>query len=326
MAAYKIACLDVLHPAVQSETRAVAEPDFAIEFAVTSQPAELHRLAAQADFLLIGPTLVDAALVEHCHKVRLVQKYGVGLDRIDVEALRRRGIPFAIAAGGNAAPVAELVLALMLAVNRRIVYADRVVRAGGWPRPEMRATCMQLDGKTIGLLGFGAIAQATARRLRGFEVDLVYHSRRRAPTETERALNARYVSFDALIEGSDVLSIHLPLTAETDRLIDAQVLARMKPSAILINSARGAIVDEAALADALRSGRLRGAGLDVFVSEPPRHDDPLLALDNVVVMPHAGGGVFDNVGPVMGHSINNMRKVLAGEPLPAADVIVPVAS
>jgi len=158
--------------------------------------------------------------------------------------------------------------------------------------------------------------------LRGFDVEILYHGRRRADAALEAALGVRYVSFDELLDRSDVISIHVPLTADTHHKFDATVLARMKAGAILVNTARGAVVDEAALVDALRSGHLRGAGLDVFESEPPAPDHPLLTLDNVVVLPHAGGGVFDNVRKVMSHSIGNMRKVLAGAPLPPADVIV----
>jgi D-3-phosphoglycerate dehydrogenase len=323
MTVLKIACLDVLAPAVQAETRDVASPDFEIRFANSYEPAEQLDLASGADFLLVGSAPVTAALLERCGRVRLIQKYGVGIDKIDLEAARRAGVPVAIAAGGNAAPVSELALGLMIAVNRRMVFADRKTREGVWLKKEMRSWCYQLDGKTVGLLGFGAIARLTARRLSGFDVQVLYHSTRRADPGTEHALRAQCVSLDELLERSDILSIHLPLTTATHHLIDAQALRKMKQGAILINTARGGIVDETALCEALVSGRLRGAGLDVFAMEPPSADNPLFKLDNVVVMPHAGGGVFDNVRKVMQHAIGNMRKLLAGEPLAAADVVVP---
>jgi len=319
----KIACLDVLAPAVQDETRAVAAPDFEIRFAETGSEQELRALVADADFVLVGPAPLGADLIGHCSRARLIQKYGVGIERIDVEAARRARIPVAIAAGSNAAPVSELVLALMLAVNRRLLFADRSVRAGAWPRPEMRSTCLQLDGKTVGLLGFGAIARATARRLSGFDVRILYHSRARADAATERTLRVEAVALDELLARSDIVSVHVPLSPATRHLIDRAALAKMKPDAILLNTARGGVIDEAALVDALRSGRLRGAGLDVYTDEPPASDNPLFGLDNVVLMPHAGGGVFDNVRHVMGHAIGNMRKVLACEPLAPADVVVP---
>ena len=318
----QVSCLDVLEPDVQSVTREVAGSQFHIRFAQSTAAEEQFALARQSDFLLVGPTPVTAALITHCQRVRLIQKYGVGLDKIDVDAARRAGIPVAIAAGANAAPVSELALALMLAVGRRMMFADRLTRAGRWPRAVMRSTCYQLDGKTVGLLGFGAIARQTARRLAGFDVQVLYHSHRRADAATEQSLRASAVPLDELLARSDILSLHVPLTPLTHHLIDAAALRRMKPGAILINTARGAVVDEAALYEALVSGHLRGAGLDVFESEPPRPDHPLFQLDSVVVLPHAGGGVFDNVPRVMGHAFGNMRKVLAGQALPAADVVV----
>ena len=323
MALPLIASLDVFTPAVQDVTRAVAEPDFQIRFASSDDPAEQLQLASEADFLLVGAAPVNAQMIERSPRLRLIQKWGVGVDKMDLDAARRAGLPVAIAAGSNAAPVSELALALMLAVGRRMVFADRHTRQGVWLKKDMRSWCYQLDGKTVGLLGFGAIAQMTARRLQGFDVELLYHSRHRADAATEQALRARQVTLDELIERSDILSIHVPLTPATQHLINARALRRMKPGAILVNTARGGVVDEQALYEALAAGHLRGAGLDVFAVEPATADNPLFRLDNVVVMPHAGGGVFDNVHKVMTHAIGNMRRFLAGEPLPSADVVVP---
>ncbi len=322
MAPLKIACIDVLAPAVQAETRDVAEPDFHIRFTQSSNPEEHYALADDADFLLVGAAPVTEALLAHCGRVRLIQKFGVGIEKVDLEAARRARIPVAIAAGGNAAPVSELAVGLMIAVNRKLVFADRKTREGIWLKTEMRSWCYQLDGKTVGMLGFGAIAQLTARRLAGFDVRVLYHSNRRADIATEEALRAEKVSLDELLARSDILSIHVPLTPATHHLIDAAALAKMKPDAILVNTARGGVVDEAALYEALVAGRLRGAGLDVFSTEPPDPANPLFTMDNVVVMPHAGGGVFDNVRKVMTHAIGNMRKLLAGEDLPAADIVI----
>jgi D-3-phosphoglycerate dehydrogenase len=318
----RVACLDVLAPAVQQETRRIAAPEFDIRFADSYDAAAQNDLVQDADFLLVGAAPVTSAMIERCTRVRLIQKYGVGIDKVDLQAAQRAGIPVAIAAGANAGPVSELTLALMIAVNRRLVFADRKTREGVWLKTEMRSTCYQLDGKTVGLLGFGAIARQTARRLAGFDVQVLYHSRRRADAATEQALRASAVSLEDLLARSDILSIHVPLTPATHHLIDAVALGRMKPGAILVNTARGAIVDEAALYDALVSGRLHGAGLDVFAAEPPGADNPVLKLDNVVVMPHAGGGVFDNVPKVMGHAFGNMRRMLAGQALPAEDVVL----
>jgi phosphoglycerate dehydrogenase-like enzyme len=320
----RVSVYDVLTADVQAEIRALAGSDFQLRFARTAERTEQFDLVSDCDFLLIGPEPVPKDVIDRCTRVRLIQKWGVGMDKVDLQAARDQGIGVAIAAGSNAAPVSELALALMLAVNRRLTFADSGTRRGAWPRPVLRSTCLQMDGQTVGLLGFGAIARATARRLTGFDTRVLYHSNRRADPGTEQALKAEHVTLDELLSQSDILSIHVPLTEATRHMIDAAALARMKPGAILVNTARGPVVDEAALVDALVSGRLRGAGLDVFETEPPPPDHPLLKLDNVVVMPHAGGGVFNNVRRVMGHSLDNMRKVLAGQPLAPADIIVPL--
>lgn len=324
MADHKIACLDVFAPAVQNEIRTVASPDFDIRFAASYDRDEQHGLVADADFLLVGGAALDASMIDKAGRVRLIQKWGIGVDKIDIDAARRAGIPVAITSGANSGPVAELAVALMLAVYRRIPFADRNLREGVWLKTEMRSWCYQLDGKTIGLLGFGAIARMTAHRLRGFDADIIYHDLQRADPASERALRARPVSFDELLARSDILSIHTPLTPATRHLIDSAAISKMKDGAVLINTARGGIVDEAALHDALVAGKLRGAGLDSFDVEPATRDNPLFKLDQVVVTPHAGGGVFDNVAHVARHAIGNMRRVLAGDRLSPLDVIVPV--
>jgi D-3-phosphoglycerate dehydrogenase len=251
-----------------------------------------------------------------------VHKWGIGLDQIDQAALRRRGIGLGITAGANSQPVAELALALMLAVNRRLLYVNRVMRQGQWPTPEMRETCFQIQGKTVGLYGFGQIGQRLAQLLLGFEVQILYHDLQAAPPETEARLRARRVGLDELLASSDILSLHAPLTEATRHVINAQSLASMKAGAILINTSRGGLIDEAALCAALQSGHLRGAGLDAFDPEPPARDNPLLALEQVVVSPHAGGGVFDNVVHVARHAFGNLARWQRGQAVTAPDLIL----
>jgi len=320
----KIAVLDVMAPQVNDVIRELAGDDFDVRFTTSPDRAELVKLVTECDIILVGPQRIDTEMMSLCGHIRLIQKWGVGVDAIDLDTARAMGIPLAIAAGLNAAPVSEMALALMLAVNRRMMFADHATRQGEWPRPEMRATCMQLDGQTVGLLGFGNIAKQTARRLLGFDTRVLYHSNRRADPATEQALRVQQVPLEQLLAESDVLSLHIPLNDQTRNMINAETIAKMKPGAIIVNTARGGVIDEAALYDALSSGRLRGAGLDVFAAEPPGGANPLWKLDNVVVMPHSGGGVFNNVAKVFGHSLDNMRKVLAGQPISPADVVIPV--
>ncbi|HEV7267095.1 MAG TPA: 2-hydroxyacid dehydrogenase [Falsiroseomonas sp.] len=325
MAKQVVACLDVWAPNVRQVVRDNAPPELELRFAGSHEEAEQLGLVRDCDLILVGGAALTGSMVKAAlPRLKFIQKWGIGVDRIDVEAVRRLGVPLAITGGANAVPVAELAIALMLAVYRRIPYADRKTRAGEWIKPQMRGMCYMIDGKTVGLLGFGAIAKMVARRLAGFDCNVVYHDVNRADHITERALNARWVPFDELITKSDILSIHVPLTKQTANIIDAAQVARMKEGAILVNTARGGIVDEAALLAALVSGKLRGAGIDTFAEEPPPKDHPLLQLENVVLTPHAGGGVFDNVENVARHAIGNMLKFLAGAPLPPQDIVVPV--
>ena len=324
--AHNVACLDVWAPAVRDVVRRTAPPDLDLHFAQSYDEAEQLALVENAEFLLPGWAAVTEPMLKHAKRLRMIQKWGIGVDRIDVDAARRLKIPLAITAGSNAAPVAELAIALMLAVYRRVPYVDRAMRAGHWPKAEMRETCFQIAGKTVGLVGFGNIGRMVARRLRGFDARVLYHDARRADPDTERTLSATHVPLAQLLAESDIVSLHAPYTPDTARMIDAASIAAMKDGAVLINTARGELVDERALYDALARGKLRGAGLDAFDPEPPSADNPLLTLDQVVVTPHAGGGVFDNVENVARHALGNIVRFLRGEALAAADVIIAVPS
>ena len=322
--AHFVACLDVWTPAVQRVIRQVAPPELDLHFAKTYDEAEQMALVRDADILFAGWAAITRPMLEHARRARFIEKWGIGVDRIDVAAAREMHIPVAITAGSNAGPVAELTLALMLAVYRRIAQVDRALRDGRWLKSEMREACYQIAGKTVGLYGLGNIGRKVAQRLQGFECELIYHDARRADAATEKALNARYVERDELFRLSDILSLHAPFIPETAQVVNAARIASMKDGAVLINSARGELVDEAALVAALRSGKLRGAGIDAFAVEPLPADHPFLQLDQVVVTPHIGGAVFDNVENVARHAIGNMLRFLRGEALAPQDVIVPV--
>lgn len=318
----KVACLDVWADAVRHEVQRAAPAGWQLSFADSYEAAHQHALAADADALLPGFARVDEALLAAAPGVRWVHKWGIGIDAIDLAALRRRGIGLAITSGANSQPVAELALALILAVYRRIPYVNRAMRQGLWPTPEMRETCFQIQGKTVGLLGFGQIGRRLAQLLQGFEVRILYEDLQPADAALAQRLRAQRVDRAQLLADSDILSLHAPLTEATRHVIDARALAAMKPGAILINTSRGGLVDEAALHAALRSGHLRGAGLDAFEPEPPAADHPLLQLDQVVVTPHAGGGVFDNVAHVARHAFGNLARWQRGEAVLAPDLIL----
>lgn len=319
-----VACLDVWTPAVRAVVQRVAPPELDLHFAVSYDEAEQMALVRDAEIILAGWAAVTRPMLEHARKLRMIEKWGIGVDRIDVEAARAMKIPLAITAGSNAGPVSELTIGLMLAVYRRIAHVDRALRQGQWLKSEMREIGYQIAGKTVGIYGLGNIGRKVAQRLQGFECEVVYHDAYRAAVEVEQRLKVRYVERDALFTQSDILTLHAPFIPETAQVVNAQRIASMKDGAILINTARGQLVDEAALVAALVSGKLRGAGLDAFAVEPVAPGNPLLTLDQVVVTPHVGGAVFDNVENVARHAIGNIMKVLKGEPLAPQDVIVPV--
>ena len=319
-----VACLDVWAPAVRAVVRQVAPPELDLHFATSYDDAEQFGLMERAEIVLAGWAQVTEPMLARAPRLRMIEKWGIGVDRIDVEAVRRRSIPLAITAGSNAGPVAELAIALMLGVYRRLAQVDSALRRGQWLKAEMRGLCYQLTGKTVGLLGFGNIGRTVARRLRGFEVRVIYFDSSRASADVETALGAQWVPLAELLAESDILSLHAPFVPETAKIINAEAIAAMKTGAVLINTARGELVDEAALYDALVAGKLRGAGIDAFETEPPPPDHPLLALDQVLATPHVGGAVFDNVDNVARHAIGNILKFLRGEALAPADVVVPV--
>ncbi|HKD76067.1 MAG TPA: NAD(P)-dependent oxidoreductase, partial [Ktedonobacterales bacterium] len=238
---------------VRDEIRSELPAGFSIEFAETTERREHLAMIADAEFILTT-IVVDAEMIRAALKLRLLHKWGIGVDKFDLDAARAAGVPVAITFGANAGAVSEHVLMLMLATYRRLRLADSKLREGVWLRPQLRAQCYQLSGKTVGLLGFGNVARMVAHRLAGFEVEIIYSDIRRADMATEKATRARRVSFDELLGRSDVLSIHVPLTPATKGLVGAGTIARMKAGAIIINAARGGLVDEAALYDALVGG------------------------------------------------------------------------
>jgi phosphoglycerate dehydrogenase-like enzyme len=314
-----VAVLDVL-PAT---SRRLIEERFASDFELgfTDDPQQRPGLVRDATVLLAGWDAVDSTIIDAALSCRVIQKLGVGTDRIDVLAAQHRRIPVLRAAGINAIPVAEMTVLLTLAVLRRLVWAVESVRSGRLAKEQLRTMTYQLAGKTVGLVGAGYVGRATAKRFGGFDVRLSYYDSRRLADNTERELGLSYLPLDELASVADVLSLHLPLTAETERIVDAQMLARMKPESILINTARGGLVDEIALISALANGSLAGAGLDVTNQEPIPLSSPLLAMDNVVITPHYAGSVADNFPRVVAHAYRNVVNVLAGLAVPPEDVV-----
>lgn len=244
--------------------------------------------------------------------LRLIQKIGVGVDTIDLEAARRHGIAVSNMPGSNAQATAEMTLLLMLACLRRLPLLDRATREGrGWRlEPDIRDAIGELSGRTVGLVGFGTIPRTLAPALTALGAELIYTA-----TAPKSDAAARFVSLDELLQAADIVSLHVPQTETTVGLVGEAQLARMKHAAILINTARGGLIDEPALIEALRSGRLAAAGLDVFNEEPVAPDNPLLQMDNVVVTPHLGWLSRDTLARSLKIAAENCRRLAAGEAL-----------
>lgn len=257
-------------------------------------------------------TQVDQAVLAAFPDLRAVGRLGVGLDNIDVEACRSRDIAVLPATGGNTVSVAEYVLAAVLMLRRGAYHATDAVLAGDWPR--QRLIGGEIAGATLGLVGFGAIARATAERARAFGMAIAAHDPFLPPDDPAWSGVTRHDTLDALLAASDAVSLHVPLTPETRALMDRSRLARMRPSAILVNTARGGIIDEAALAEALRAGRLGGAALDVFDSEPLPAGSPLADAPNLIATPHIAGVTNESNERISRMTAENVARVLEAAP------------
>ncbi|MCS7083093.1 MAG: D-glycerate dehydrogenase [Bacteroidetes bacterium] len=250
---------------------------------------EIIAAAQEADALLsLLQDPITARVIESLPRLKIIANYAVGYNNIDIAAATRRRVLVTNTPDVLTDATADLTMALILAVARHVVQADRFVRQGrftGW-KPNLWLG-LELRGKVLGIVGMGRIGYAVARRAVAFGMDVLYHNRRPANPTLTYLVGAQYVSLEELLERADVVSLHCPLTPETYHLIDRRALARLKPTAILINTARGPVVDETALVEALQAGRIAGAGLDVFEEEPRVHP-ALLELPNVVLTPHIG--------------------------------------
>ncbi len=296
-------------PDLSARLASVASSTLRITPCAETDDALLARLLPETDVLWHVLKPATAAMIAAAPRLRLIQKIGVGVNTIDLEAARARGIPVCNLPGTNAQAVAEMTLLLMLATLRRlpILHAATASGAGFRLDPSRLDGLGEISGRVVGLVGYGAVARALAPVLAALGARVIHWARQpRAEGFHELA--------DLLAE-SDIVSLHLPLTDETARIIDAAALRRMKAGAVLINTARGGLVDQAALIQALRTGQLGAAGLDVFDPEPPPPDDPLLALPNVVLTPHVAWlttGTFDRSFAL---AAENCRRLEAGEPL-----------
>jgi glyoxylate reductase len=275
--------------------------------------AELSAPRPGVEALIAGNETVDAGLLDLLPDLRLVANFGVGYDRIDLATCAARGVAVTNTPGVLDAATADLAFALLLAAQRRVVESDTLVRGGGWRGGWADGTlAREVTGSTLGIVGLGRIGRAVARRARGFDLRILYAQRTRLPEAEERALGVEWRALDELLAEADSVSLHVPRTTATERLIDARRLALLRDGATLVNTARGEVVDEPALVRELVAGRIR-AGLDVFAHEPSVPAE-LLGLPNVVLTPHIGSATEAARFAMTRLAVDNVLAVAAGRP------------
>lgn len=293
-----------------------------VEFNDTDRPlsqSDLVQAMNEFDAMCVCVTdTIDGEVLSGGDRLKLIANYGVGYDHIDIDAARSRGVAVTNTPGVLTDATADIAMTLLLMAARRASEAEREVRAGGWSgwRPS-HMVGSSLVGKTLGLVGFGRIGQAVARRAHhGFGMRIIYHGRHRLDPAIAEEFDARYYpDMMQMLADADFVSLHVPGGAQTDRMIGTEAFEAMKPGSYLINTARGSVVDHEALAKALRSGRLAGAGLDVYPAEP-NVPEVLLGLENVVLLPHLGSADAQTRRAMAERAFANVRAWVTGAPLP----------
>ena len=301
------------NPAVSRILLEYAPADFEIVVhPIDTDDEKKISLVGDADFLLLFPGRLSGAVLKAAKKVKLIQLVSAGFDELDLELCRKLGIQVANNGGTNAQDVAEHTVALILGVYRRLVDLDKFARTNRWDELEIRLSTHTISGKTVGIIGLGHIGRQVARLLRGFGAYLIYNDVEEAQPELERELRISRLGLVELLQTSDIVTLHVPLTEQTRHLIGRRELSHMKTTALLINPCRGQVIDEQALTSILKVNRIMGAGLDVLEEEPPDITHPLLSLENVLITPHVAGVTLDTWRRRSEIIYQNMQRVWEG--------------
>lgn len=278
--------------------------------------ADAESLRRAEAFITYGHPRVDGLLMDRAPQLKVISNHGVGVDHIDLLAAAERNIPVGNTPGCLDGSTADMTFALILATARNVVIGDRYARSAEFTVYDPSLLIgKEVHGSTLGIVGLGRIGKQVARRAAAFDMRILYHNRRRDPV-AEAEFSATYRTLDELLAESDFVTLNCPLTSETTNLISAAEFAKMKPTAVLINMSRGAVVDTEALYSALRTGQIAAAGIDVTEPEPLPRDHPLLRLDNVVITPHLGSASDRTRRRMIEMTIDNLKAGLAGRPLP----------
>lgn len=308
----RVALLEYFDPDIRPRLCQLAGQDIDLVFCASNDDADRAEALREAEYALVRSIRMPARLLEDAPRLRMIHQWGTGTDGIPIAEARARGLVVARSPGVNAPSVADLTLALMLACLRRIVQGDRLIRAGGWAEPDLYEIGRDLTGATIGLVGYGAIAREVEKRLRGFDCT-VLHSRASGGADA--------TPFDRMIRRVDVLSLHAPATPETRHMINRDTIACMKPGVVIINMARGELIDEHALTEALETGQVGAAGLDAHAPEPLPLDAPIRQAPNVVLAAHSGGRTRENFARLVSHWAGNIRAHARGEAIDPACLV-----
>jgi D-3-phosphoglycerate dehydrogenase len=290
------------------------------EIVLVPSPEEFDKLQ-DVDYIILRTVDFREKTIKTLQKIKFIQRWGVGYDIVDIQAAGERNIPVAVMPGINATQVMELTVLLILAVYRNLIVMHNGILEGQWPRNEFMKRSFTVGGKTVGIVGIGKIGRKVAKRIQSFDADVQYYDVFRLSAEQEAALGVRYVAFEELLKTSDIISLHIPLTDENKGLINKKTIALMKPTAVVINTSRGGLINEADLFEALKSDRLLGAGLDVFEHEPLEKGSPLRSLKNVVMTPHVGGNTIENNSNMARRAIENIVKISSGRGMSAVELV-----
>ena len=314
MASTKVVFLTGLKEALIEEVVSYSPPDYEV-VVLDKSSTEEQRIneVRDADFLLCYGQDPSDEVIKSLEKCRLVQLLAAGYDRMNLDLLAELEIPCANNGGANSWAVADQAVLLMLAIYKQLLASDNSTREGRWAEPITGQNTFEMAEKKVGILGIGNIGRQVAKRVQGFDAKVQYFDLYPLDDRTAEELNVTYVSLEELFSTSDIISCHTPLTNDTKHIVNSNTLSLMKPTAILINTSRGPVVDEEALISALQSGVIAAAGLDVFEKEPVSPDNPLLKMDNVVATPHMAGTTWDTWARRANFGFENMERIRNGE-------------
>ncbi|MBS5483294.1 MAG: 2-hydroxyacid dehydrogenase [Eubacterium sp.] len=291
-----------------------AVPDgFELEMLESVSQQELEGKVKEADYLLVSGRLkINRTVLGNAQNIKMIQRTGVGLDSIDLEYIRNHDVPFYVNKGVNAQSVAEHTILLMLASLRNLVEINENTKRGIWKKQAQGVCTHELCGKTVGLIGMGAIGRKVAGMLKAFGAEVLYNDVSKMKQEDENALGIKFSTREEIIEKSDIISLHCPLTDDTRHMINDRAVNKMKNGVILINTARGGLIDEAALINGIKNGKIAGAGIDVYEKEPVDNSE-VLNLQNVITTPHIGGVTYDSFYQMMYQAMRNIEMFDKGQ-------------